>query len=346
MNTRRIKKQVSWKLRQAGLMLMLALVIAPVLGAVLPMMVHAEEWPDSNDSNAIVPWTKLENYMGKKNMGLNWNVAALLGYSQRVLVGGNLKGMLTWTQGEVDFALILWDSFKMLGICLGIVYFLLEMNHAVYLASSNWTMQSLMTPIIKFGVVFFMIGYGGNLVGGILSLGNWVIGKVTEGTNTSTGLTVQMCEQIKQLGFIECILMFLPIIIMVITSFIISLVFVYKTFSYKLEVLIRVAITPIVFGDLWDGRNSHAIRWLKKLAGLMLYGACFILILQIGYSTVISTMINDYAATDTDSAYDIGMSAVVGIWALLKGTLFSFLVPIAEIGALSLAKNACMEVFG
>lgn len=338
-------KQVPWKLRQACLMLMLALVIAPVLATALPMMVHAEEAEEAEEEETV-PFDELEAKIGKKNMGLNLSVASLLAYSQRALVGNNLENMLTWTQDEVDFALVLWDDFKLLGVCLGIVYFLLEMNHAVYLASSNWTMQSLMTPIIKFGVVFFMIGYGGNLVGGILSMGNWAVGELSYTTNANAGLTVHMCDQIKQLGFIECILMFLPIIIMVITSFIISLVFVYKIFSYKLEVLVRVAVTPIVFGDLWDGRNSHAIRWLKKLAGLMLYGACFILILRIGYSTVISTMINDYAATDTDSAYNTAVSAMVGIWALLKGLLFSFLVPIAEIGALSLAKNACMEVFG
>ena len=351
-----MKKIRNFKLTMLCRMLILALMIAPAAAFIMPMTVHAEDPAPEPEPATLDVW-EIEDYIGKKNAGLNAALAEEIALALQNLAGNNLGELLKWDTADIEIALELWETMKLLGACMGIMYFLLEMNHAVFLASSNWTMQTLMTPLLKFGIVIGVIQYGGKLVGTILSFGNYLIGVLTEETVDGAKLTVEFCDQIKQLGFLEVIFMMIPVFVMILVSFLVSLVFVYKAFSYKLEVMIRVAITPVVFGDIWDGRNSHCIRWLKKLAGLMLYGACFVLIIRCGIMLNLSDMMKTVKDQDTTTALLSSPGGVAGAaagakavgascWMLLKGTLYAFLIPIAEIGALSLAKNACMEVFG
>lgn len=349
-----MKRLRNFKITILCRMLIFALMIVPAAAFVIPMTVHAED-PAAPPAPAepMVEFWKIREYIGNKNAGLNATLGEDLALALQNGAGNNLKDLLSWKDSDLELMYNLWNITKMLGTLMGIMYFLLEMNHAVFLAQSNWTMQSLMTPLLKFGIVICVINYGGTFIGNILGFGNYFLEQVGTYSIDNAGLSQATCDIIKKLGFLEVIVMMIPIFVIVIVSYIVSLIFVYKAFAYKIEVMIRVAITPIVFGDVWDGRNSHAIRWLKKLAGLMLYGGCFILVFRAGTmllaSDLLKTAQNSDSTTAMFSTYSsLGMakSEGVALWMVVKGTLYGFLIPIAEIGALSLAKNACMEVFG
>lgn len=330
------KKFGKLKIAMLCRMLIFALMIAPVTALAIPMTAHAY-----NDGD-ILNMNQINEVIHKK---LNRMLASMLQFTKQNATGGNLVDTLTWKTTEMGIVQQVWNQLSILGVCFAIMYFLIEMNHAVFLASSNWTMQSLVTPIIKFGIVICVIQYGDGFVNTILSFGNWFIGVLATGGAVGEGLTYAEVKKINELGFVECAFTMITSLVCLFISMLVSIIFVYKAFSYKLEVMFRVAITPIVFGDVWDGRNSHAIRWLKKLAGLMLYGGAFILIIKLGYDLQTAGVMNTYI-TSAASMPEVVMSPFMAIWALIKGILLGILIPIAEIGALSLAKNACMEVFG
>lgn len=324
----------------------LAVPIAFIASSVTVFAADPEEEEEGDD---FIPYIDLEDEIGKGHAGINLALAKAFCFATTSLTGQNMTEALKWSDMDLVIAKQIWELLMPLGVGMAIVYFLIEMNHAVFMASNNWTMQTLISPILKFGVCIAVCQYGNRFVSKILGFGNWFVDKASGFDPYSYGLSRSFCEAIKALGFIECCLIFVIGILYVIVGYIISLIFLYKAISYKIEVLIRVAITPIVFGDVWDGRNSNAVRWLKKLGGLVLYGGCFILIMRIGFAITTGDVIKGMLGAETsDSADGLGevIEAMVSdIWGLLKGIVMALVVPIAEIGALSAAKQACMEVF-
>lgn len=322
----------------------------PIAFIASPVTVFAADPEEEGDD--FIPYIDLEAEIGKGHAGINLGLAKAFCFATTNLTGQNMTDAMKWSDEDLDIAKQIWELLMPLGVGMAIVYFLIEMNHAVFMASNNWTMQTLISPILKFGVCIAVCQYGNRFVSKILGFGNWFVDKASGFSPNSFGLSRSLCEAIKALGFIECCLIFVIGILYVIVGYIISLIFLYKAISYKIEVLIRVAITPIVFGDVWDGRNSNAVRWLKKLGGLVLYGGCFILIMRIGFEITTGEVIKGMLSAKTSKpenvlegvikAYEVMAS---DIWGLLKGIVMALVVPIAEIGALSAAKQACMEVF-
>lgn len=324
----------------------LAVPIAFIASSVTVFAADPEEEEEGDD---FIPYIDLEDEIGKGHAGINLALAKAFCFATTSLTGQNMTEALKWSDMDLVIAKQIWELLMPLGVGMAIVYFLIEMNHAVFMASNNWTMQTLISPILKFGVCIAVCQYGNRFVSKILGFGNWFVDKASGFDPYSYGLSRSFCEAIKALGFIECCLIFVIGILYVIVGYIISLIFLYKAISYKIEVLIRVAITPIVFGDVWDGRNSNAVRWLKKLGGLVLYGGCFILIMRIGLTITTGEVIKGMLRAETSESAATTKEVIKAmgsdIWGLLKGIVMALVVPIAEIGALSAAKQACMEVF-
>lgn len=321
----------------------------PIAFIASPVTVFAADPEEEEEGDDFIPYIDLEDEIGKGHAGINLALAKAFCFATTSLTGQNMTEALKWSDIDLVIAKQIWELLMPLGVGMAIVYFLIEMNHAVFMASNNWTMQTLISPILKFGVCIAVCQYGNRFVSKILGFGNWFVDKASGFEPYSYGLSRSFCEAIKALGFIECCLIFVIGILYVIVGYIISLIFLYKAISYKIEVLIRVAITPIVFGDVWDGRNSNAVRWLKKLGGLVLYGGCFILIMRIGLAIttgdVIKGMLGAETSDSAETTKEVIEAMVSDIWGLLKGIVMALVVPIAEIGALSAAKQACMEVF-
>jgi hypothetical protein len=135
------------------------------------------------------------------------------------------------------------------------------------------------------------------------------------------------------IAFLLCMMIFWII------SQCIAVIFLYKAISWKIEVIVRAGVTPVILGDVWEGKNSGAVRWLKKLAGCVMYGGLMLIIIQVG-SDIMATNFGG-VLTDPDTIADTGHL----LMDLLGAIAGAFVIPVAEIGAMSAAKQASMEVW-
>lgn len=251
---------------------------------------------------------------------------------------------LTFSNSEFAFIGAVWGILRVVAVGMTIIYFLLEANRVWALEGRDLNARGFVAPIIKLTIALIVIKYSTFLVNTALNLSNGLISQIGSIKNDSTDIA-QIVENatgnapLESLSFFPLLLAFVPMLIFWLVSLVVTLVFDYKALVWKLEFILRIAITPIAFADVYSGQNANAIRWFKGLFAMALYAACFVLIPLIGTS---------YVSNIIQHMFD-GMTDLKGIEALvffMKAIISSFVVPIAEIGVLGAAKQFCREVFG
>lgn len=130
----------------------------------------------------------------------------------------------------------------------------------------------------------------------------------------------------------DLLVLLIPALICWLIGVIVGLVFKYKAYAYKIEVIFRTGIAPIALGDVYSGENSTAVKFIKRFLALGLYAMAFVVVVNIGASMIGADFLEGLTSGDT--------------WKILGGILNCFVVPFAELGALGVAKQACNEVLG
>lgn len=250
---------------------------------------------------------------------------------------------LTFSGAEFDFIGAVWGILRVVAVGMTILYFLLEANRIWALEGRDLTARGFMAPLIKLGIALIVIKYSTFLVNTALNLSNGLLKQLSK-VKAETDVT-QLVEQytkdapLESLGFFPLLIAVIPMLLFWLVSLVITLVFDYKALVWKLEFILRIAITPVAFADVYSGQNANAIRWLKGLFAMALYAACFVLIPLIG-TTYLTDIIKHMFDNMTDG------KGIVALVSFMKAMISAFIVPIAEIGVLGAAKQFSREVFG
>lgn len=256
---------------------------------------------------------------------------------------GTLKASsLTFREGRPWAMSILdgvWNYVALIGIGLTLMYFLLELNQKLALEGRDLNMKSCFAPFLKLVMAIGVLSQSGKIVGALLSLNNAFINFVAEDTLiTSSPEAVEAIHTyIEDAGLLAQLGMVIPLLICWILSMVIGLVWWYKAIVYKLEVMFRIAITPIGMADVYSGYNSNAIKYMKGFLVLGIYAAAMILLPRIGIQM-----------TSQDLAEDFKDFADGGsLWAVIKSfAQLTFVIPFAALSCANLARTAAKEALG
>jgi hypothetical protein len=278
-------------------------------------------------------------------------------------IGGTPLDSLTFTSNDIAIANTVFKYFAWFGICLSLVYFLLEINRKYAFESNDLTIKSMTLPFVKLGASIALLSQGATLISRLLSWGNALfqyaydnfdtmalgssdstysfenfyvnLGGTVADDGTVSGVGAALIEGMSLLNLI-CVIPF--VVAMALVALICSVVWIYKAFMFKLEVAYRICMTPIGLADIYSGHNTNAIRWAKGFLALMFYGMAFIVVPRIGNQIAVGLV------TTT-----IGDSSSTGIVWFMERTAFLIqlcIAPIAELGILSVIKQMTKEALG
>ena len=242
---------------------------------------------------------------------------------------------ITFTQSDVDIVTKVWDYFALAGIGLTLVFFLIEMNQKWALEGGDMTFKSFFAPFLKLLIAVGVMSQGGKIISYILMIGNaWATdlsNKIVVGNKNEVDVS-SLSNAMNSLGLLEFIVLLSPMLLVFICGIVIRLIWGYKAVLYKMEVLMRVSISPIAFADLYSGHNSNAIRWLKGFLALVLYGAMLTILPKLGMSMGITGV-----SMGVDTA---------NIWSMLMGVASFLVAPFAALSCASVVKQATREALG
>lgn len=280
--------------------------------------------------------------------------------------GGCSKDDLKIDTNMLTFSNWLWGYLMIIGLGFTLVYFLFEMNQKLALEGHDLNIKSIMAPILKLAIACILLMNGASIVGNILGFHNNFVDKASDysvgnfrldsagtsvGEETDTGnegtesmdeetAKEQIMTAINGFGVLQLVGLLPFVLIMAIIQMVLSIIWKYKALVYKLELLWKIGITPIALSDIYNGSHSNAIRWIKSLLAMALYGASFILIVKLGNSMVLGS----YADVARDlSNGEVSISLVL---TAVKNILSFVVIPFAELGVLSAIRQATKEALG
>ncbi len=264
--------------------------------------------------------------------------AAIINYCLEA--GGlDISDNLSFTklEGGVDTLInSVMNYFDIFCIGLAIIYFLIEMNEKWMMEGRDITLKSMMTPFLKLviciGVIYcsktivnYAIGFHNNL----MSIADETFTLESEFAETSVAVDDIVDVMWEGVGLLTKIAMLPLLLIFLLVSKVVSIIFVYKALVFKFEYLIRLMFFPVAMTDVYAGRHSNAVKYFKGLLALTLYALCFVLIPKLGGLFFISDW-----------------TGVEGILDMLEVIFAVLVIPIAEIGVLSIAKQTTKEALG
>lgn len=270
-------------------------------------------------------------------------LAALFQTILDLCTGANwgVPDLLQITDNEINIARTMYKYFMVIGIGMTIVYFIMEMNKQYALQARDLNIKTVGVPFLKLLASIAVLSQGSKIIGWILSFNNSLV-KYAQTNFTMTGSGKGLADLtdkipsgdniVNALSFMNLLVLLIPALICWLIGVIVGLVFKYKAYAYKIEVIFRTGIAPIALGDVYSGENSTAVKFIKRFLVLGLYAMAFVVVVNIGASMIGADFLEGLTSGDT--------------WKILGGILNCFGVPFAELGALGVAKQACNEVLG
>lgn len=248
------------------------------------------------------------------------------------------KTLLKINNKDLGVANEIWKYVAIIGMVMLCIFFLIDLSKASIQAMSDSRLQQIASPFFKLILGIAFLQYGDDIVGGLLGIGNKAVdfiygknGKLFDGTG-SDSITTQLIEQVAEMNLLEATGQLVPASIFWLASIFVSLIILYQAISRKIEIVLRVGLTPIALGDVYQLENSTAIRYLKKLFALVLWGFIMVAILKIGSNIVAGDLSTIFKTDKVDS-----ISMVV---------FMPLLVPLAEAGMISSSKQILFDALG
>lgn len=314
-------------------MLLASLLLVTVIFAVNGIVTYAEDPPAATGHNL----EDVENELGGKALTMP-KLAARLWFKSKASmqnIAQDVGNRVKLNPNDENISTTLWNALIPLAELMAIMYFLIEMNEAIFRAQSSWSIQQLGGPLLKLGAMFMVIENGQTIVNAVKEAGNGFIdvclGSLTPENTTTVTMDQATLDMMKDLKIGTALIFVIATLIIWVATSIVKFIFIYKSIVYKIELILRISFTPVIMGDFWEGKHSNGVRWLKKLFGCFMYGGSFILILIIGQHL------------GTTISLD-GLTGDEDIWDSLLSIVYGCVVPIAMVGTLGAAKSACMEI--
>lgn len=236
----------------------------------------------------------------------------------------------------------IYDYLAIAGIAFTLVYFLMEMNEKLALEGRDLTMKSFFAPFLKLMVAIAVISQSGKIASALISFSDGFITNISKaGDNIEIAeeLTNAMTELIKSFSFFILLVILIILLLTAIIGLVLKLVWWYKGMMYKLELLFRLSILPIAVADIYGGKHSSAIRYLKGFLALGLYGVALVALPVISLTLAQGMM--------TDTLAEITTNPSGADWIQAISCLLMYLVaPFAAIAASNVAKQVSKEALG
>lgn len=280
-----------------------------------------------------------------------------LGKIVDVYDNGALETAMTIDVLGGEFSIVystIWQWIKGFAMGLIMVYFMWEMNSKWAFEGNDLNMKSLAGPFCKviFAIILFnnadAIVWGGAGSGqGMLGFYNTLVKKAaTEGTVTADPLpsTAALQEQCESLGIMAAVVILLPMLAVVLISYVLKFSFIYKALMIKFEMLFRASFTPLAMADSFNGLNSNSMRWIKGFVGYGVYAAAFLMVPKIGIG-IMNTYINNLTVTPVNAAGD-PVEGLEFILFILEQIVMIVAIPFAELGVISAVKQLAKEAAG
>lgn len=241
-----------------------------------------------------------------------------------------------------------------LAIGLTLIYFLMDLNQKLVFEGQQLTLKTAFAPFIKLFASFGIMSRGARLVGAAGSLHNYFVGTAN---NWSNGLFSQTIsnnnvnyDEFPNIGIIQMIVLILPLLLLLIVSWIVGLVWTYKTITYKIEWFFRLAYTPIAYCDIYSGTNSNWVKWTKGWISFALYGAALVFIPKLTNALFIADVMDDNSFLSKILGWNgIGGDALTGVSGVLQmipSLIKAIIYPIAGLGAIGAVRSVTKEVVG
>lgn len=240
-----------------------------------------------------------------------------------------------------------WHLCILVGLSLSIVYFLIEINRRWVFEGNDITLKTFAAPFLKLIFAIGVLSFGAEIFSQLLGWNNVFLEKIE---SIVSGATPEPVEGIgdnfnKLLDFWSKIAMLFPVLMAFLVTILCKLVWIYKAFTYKVELLGRVLFAPIAFADIYAGFSSTTVRYIKGTIALILYGAALIAIPKLCLAV---------AFADFQSAFENlasmgsggGGDGIALAFDMLIAFLTIIVAPIAAIGVTSAAKNIAKEAVG
>lgn len=241
----------------------------------------------------------------------------------------------------------MWGYIETLAIGLTVIFFLMEINRKWVFEGGDVTMKTIAAPFLKLIAAVAVISMSATIFEAIANgndaFVNWADGAFTDVLTgeLETGLGAdQSIGQIvnEKVGFLQKLILVLPILLSFLISIACNLVFLYKGFLYRIEFIARLMFAPIAMADVYSGQNSNAVRYVKGTLALVLYAVCLIVLPKVtmfiaigGFQEMIQDMV-----TNTD----------VDVLDVILNILKLCVAPIAAIGVTGAAKTLTREAVG
>ena len=269
------------------------------------------------------------------------NIVAIVGAG-----GASIK----FTDADMSLVAALWKYLALIGVCLTLTYFLLEMNRRYALEGGDVNFKTMFAPFLKLVMALILLSQGAKIISRVVAIGNiWADDFVvemhldsgtggtdatsgTDGTDETNANAESLKDVIGKLGFFKQIAMIIPILVAYLLALAIRIAWEYKAILYKLEVLFRVGISPIALADIYSGQNSNAIRWVKGMIALVLYGASLTILPALGIKFGVTKLAEGLDASS--------------LWGAFYGIVLLIVAPFAALSCASVAKQACKEALG
>lgn len=249
-------------------------------------------------------------------------------------------------QSEITVVQGMWDYFILVGIGMTLIYFLMEMNRKLALEGGDLNFKSFFSPFLKLIIAIAVLSQGAKIVGWILTFNNTLLTKLPTEVNASLlsspvhGATLEdnlegMKKVINDWGFFPCLVALIPILLCWLISLVLKVVWWYKAFTYKLEMLFRIGITPIACADIYSGANSTAVRYIKGFLALGIYAVAMV---------VLPTLSASLAANAFATALAGGIK---NLWDIIVGIIqLGLIAPFAALAGAGAARTAVKEALG
>ena len=207
----------------------------------------------------------------------------------------------------VDAAVAMYDVFKIIGIALILLYFLIEILDEVQ--ADNFNFEHLIKKLITLVIAILVIMNGPTILRTVCDLGDSLLDDAEQAAavgNQTNPYIDQLKDSLNDaqnegglLSYVKAALAGLGIIVdnllPYLLYFVVLLVAFLISFSRFIEILVRFAFAPVGMAPLVSGGSKSAgYRYIKKFAAVLLQGA--VCVLAFGAANVVIGYSNEVAS--------------------------------------------------
>lgn len=231
-----------------------------------------------------------------------------------------------------------YPFFAGIGFCLCLIFFLMEVNKVMLMQGNDFTMKSLMSCFLKYGVCMMCIFGGTLIITGLLNINNAVINKMFSGSGfggQDDGVLSSLYEAIDNMkfGIFEGIAFILIMLVIALVSMIVMVIYWYQAISRKLEIILRCTFLGVSLGDIFNGKDSNGIKNCRKILALGLYGGGLCLLLKIQFLMQEDMVVKSLNLNGT-------------FVEMIASILMLVVVPLAGAGMTGTLKTVCNDICG